>query len=274
MKIRHLVCALALLPIASQAAEPAANMQNAVNPLVRINDFDLTNMHFSVFAANRDAPAETAEQQVRLLNELVNTFMVAHSEQGRRLAADPEMKAAMEVANARLLAQSVINDAFEQIEISDQEVEKVFLEQYAEEGGQEYKARHILLETEEEAAAVIEALDEGGDFEQLAREKSTGPSGPDGGDLGWFTAKSMVKPFADAVMALEDGAYSRAAVETGFGWHVIMREATREVPSPKLEQVYEEIVDKLKAAGLAEFIRDLRKQAVIEVIQTEKGSAE
>jgi len=157
MKFHHLVCALALLPATSLGAEIPSATEATVSPLVRIDDFDLTNLHFSVFVANREAPVETTEQQVRLLNELVNTFMVAHSEQGKALAANPEMQAAMEVANARLLARTVINDALEQMEITDEEIEKIYKQEYAGTGGTEYRARHILLETAEEAAAIIEA---------------------------------------------------------------------------------------------------------------------
>ena len=92
----------------------------------------------------------------------------------------------------------------------------------------EYFARHILVDSEEEARAVIDLLNDGGDFAALAVEYSTGPSGPNGGDLGWFAADVMVPPFADAVRAMEVGSYSVEPVPTQFGWHVIFVEETRD----------------------------------------------
>ena len=84
------------------------------------------------------------------------------------------------------------------------------------------------MQTQAEAQDLIAQLKEGADFQALAKEHSTGPSGPNGGDLGWFAPEQMVKPFADAVIALEDGAFSPDPVQTQFGWHVILREESRD----------------------------------------------
>lgn len=92
----------------------------------------------------------------------------------------------------------------------------------------EYKARHILVKTKPEAQALIDKLRQGADFAQLAMEYSTGPSAPRGGDLGWFHASSMVKPFALVVQALEPGSFSPYPVKTRFGWHVILLEEIRD----------------------------------------------
>lgn len=276
MKLRHLILPLtlpALWAVGNAADENSEPAGSEIKPIVRIGDFKLTNLHFSVFAANSERPAETPEQQIRLLNELINTFMVANSAEGRTLAADPEVKAAMEIANARLLASTVIDNAIENMPVSDEEIEKAYKDKYANSNGREYRARHILLKSESDANAVIAELDQGADFAQLAKEKSIGPSGSGGGDLGWFTPKAMVAPFSEAVMVLKDGEYTPRPVKTRFGWHVIQREGVRDVPVPKLEEVLEEISRDLRTEKLTAFIKGLRDRADIEVIQTARPAA-
>lgn len=128
----------------------------------------------------------------------------------------------------------------------------------------EYNASHILLETEEDALSVIEALNEGGDFATLAAERSTGPSGPNGGELGWFGPGQMVPEFDAAVQALEVGTVSEP-VQTQFGWHVIIVNESRLSPLPPLEQVQPEIVGQLNQVALQSHIDALREAAEIEM---------
>ncbi|MGR3412034.1 MAG: peptidylprolyl isomerase [Paracoccus sp. (in: a-proteobacteria)] len=104
----------------------------------------------------------------------------------------------------------------------------------------EYNAAHILVETEEEAKEIKAQLDDGGDFGALAEQHSTGPSGPNQGDLGWFSADQMVAPFAEAVAAMEPGSVS-APVQTEFGWHLIKLNETRMREAPPLDQVRDQI---------------------------------
>ena len=101
-------------------------------------------------------------------------------------------------------------------------------------------------------------LKEGEDFQALAREFSTGPSGPNGGDLGWFAPEQMVKPFADAVVSLDDGEYSSEPVQTQFGWHVIMREDSRENEPPTLESVRDSIKQRVEQEKFQDYMQGLR----------------
>ncbi|QIK39336.1 peptidylprolyl isomerase [Pontivivens nitratireducens] len=126
----------------------------------------------------------------------------------------------------------------------------------------EYNASHILLETEEEALEVVAALNDGGDFETLAQERSTGPSGPTGGELGWFGPGQMVPEFDAAVQSLEVGTVSEP-VQTQFGWHVIVVNETRLSPLPPLEQIRPEIVGQLNQDALQAHIDSLREGADI-----------
>ncbi len=128
----------------------------------------------------------------------------------------------------------------------------------------EYNASHILVETEEEAQALIAELEGGADFATLAREKSTGPSGPNGGMLGWFGAGRMVPAFEEAVFALEAGQIS-APVQTQFGWHVIRLNETRNQEIPSLDSVRDSIVEQLQTEALLARLEELMQAADVAV---------
>jgi peptidyl-prolyl cis-trans isomerase C len=127
----------------------------------------------------------------------------------------------------------------------------------------EYNASHILVETQEEALAIQADLDGGADFADTAKEKSTGPSGPNGGSLGWFGKGAMVPSFEAAVVGLDVGAVS-APVETQFGWHVIILNEVRNAGAPKLVEVREELAGEIRTNALATAINNLREAATID----------
>lgn len=128
---------------------------------------------------------------------------------------------------------------------------------------QEFNASHILVETEEAAQAIIDELAGGADFAELARTRSTGPSGPNGGSLGWFGKGMMVPPFEEAVLALEPGQVS-GPVQTQFGWHVIRLNETRDTAAPPLEDVRTAIEEQLRGNAIVARIDELRGAALIE----------
>jgi len=130
----------------------------------------------------------------------------------------------------------------------------------------EYKAAHILVETEAAALDLIDKVNAGEEFAALARDFSTGPSGPGGGDLGWFGKGMMVPPFEQAVIELEVGEVSKP-VKTDFGWHVILLNETRAVESPALEDVREMLVEDLRRAAVEAEMAILRSQADIKLIE-------
>lgn len=131
---------------------------------------------------------------------------------------------------------------------------------------QEYNASHILVETEEEAQALITQLQGGADFATLAKEFSTGPSGPNGGELGWFGAGRMVPEFEAAVMMLDVGAVS-APVQTQFGWHVVKLNESRALEAPGFDEIREQLAEQLRDAALGEALTSLTESA--EVVRSE-----
>jgi peptidyl-prolyl cis-trans isomerase C len=131
--------------------------------------------------------------------------------------------------------------------------------------GEEVNARHILLENEDDARAVVAALDEGGDFAELAGEKSIGPTSARGGDLGYFSRDQMVPEFSEAAFALETGAYTKDPVQTQFGWHVILLEDRRDQAPPSFEASEAKLREEVERSVVEGLITGLRDGATIEL---------
>jgi len=259
MKLRTLFAAI-LLSSSALAEEPKV--------IVKVDNFNLNTMHFAYFAAKQKPDGEpSAEQQIKLLNELVNTFILSNSAEGQALAQQPDLAAAIDVSRARLITQALIENTLENSPVTDDEIKVIYDEQYAGKTKQEFKARHILVKTEDEAKALIKQLDSGADFAQLAKEHSTGPSSSAGGDLGWFEKDMMVKPFADAVASMSNGTHSGLPVNTQFGWHIILREDAKDLGAVELAQVKDDIISSLRTQKLRALINKLRENAKVEVKQ-------
>ena len=150
--------------------------------------------------------------------------------------------------------------------VSDDEVRARYDEEIASRPAEnEVNARHILVATAEEARAVITALDSGADFATLAQDRSTGPSGPQGGDLGYFTRGRMVPEFEEAAFKLTVGEYTKEPVQTQFGFHVIKVEDARPVQPPPYEQVAGQVQSGILREKYAELLQSLRNETVISI---------
>ncbi|WP_025900025.1 peptidylprolyl isomerase [Sneathiella glossodoripedis] len=131
----------------------------------------------------------------------------------------------------------------------------------------EVHARHILLENEEKAKEVIELLEGGGNFIELAKEHSTGPSGPNGGDLGYFEKERMVPEFAEAAFAMEVGSFSKEPVQTQFGWHVIYVEDSRDTSPPAYDDMKETLKQTLTNQTVNDLLDSLKEKAVVNIVE-------
>ena len=263
MPIKTLLTTLALaVPLALQAAE-----KPKVVDLVQVNGTKVNNLDLAIFStqATGNQKADSPEQQAAILEELVNIFMLAHSKEGKKLKKHREVAAALKVANARLIAETLVRKKMQDAKISEQAIKTAYQEQYVKAPKIEYKARHILLKTEKDAKDVITALKTGKDFAALAKEKSTGPSKTVGGDLGWFNLQQMVPPFSDALAKMTKNTYSQQPVKTQYGWHVILLEDTRKMPTQKLDQVRDKLIQHLKAQKVGEYIRNIREKSNITI---------
>ncbi|PUB80279.1 MAG: diguanylate cyclase [gamma proteobacterium symbiont of Ctena orbiculata] len=233
-----------------------------VETLLTVNGEAITRTMYSLYFQDRMRNVPDAqnspEMQMSVLNELSNIVIVAQDAEKQGILKRPEVAASVDLLKAKLLTQIAIQDFAGSHEPSEEDIQKAYQEDYAGQSGNEYKARHILVKEQDEATALIEKLDGGADFAELAVEHSTGPTGKNGGDLGWFDVAQMVKPFGDALKTLEKGKYSAAPVETQFGWHVILLEDTRVSEAPSLDSVKGKIVNKLKQVALSDYMQGLR----------------
>lgn len=242
---------------ANQTADPLASLPSAGT----INGQSVPQAALNAFlnARFRKPPAELTEQELAQgRDDFSQLVVLAQKAREQGLNADPEIAGQLMIQEMNALAQTLLSKRMEANEIDDAKVQAAYEAKLNTGEAREYKARHILVETEEAAKAVITKLDEGADFAELAKTDSTGPSGPQGGDLGWFGEGRMVEPFFQATVALESGNYTAAPVQTQFGWHVILLEQTRDRPfaesSAQLKaqmqrEVIESYVNELKDAA-------------------------
>lgn len=206
-----------------------------------------------------------------LVNFLINQKLMAQAAEKRALQETAEFKERMALLRDRTLRDLYFEQSVRD-EVSEEQVRKAYDETAGKvTGEEEVRARHILVETEEAAEAIIEELEGGADFATLAEEKSTGPSGENGGDVGFFGKGDMVAAFAEAAFALEEGAVSEP-VETEFGWHVIKLEERRAKSPPPFEQVQQQIVDNLVRTRYFELIEELKQDTEIKIF--DEGGAE
>ncbi len=209
----------------------------------------------------KPADQATSEERAAAIDELTNIYVMSNVPRAIELGNDPEIKAQIELQGKAILFNALATDFIENNPATDQEIFNTYEEQVALAPPKEFKARHILVESQSEAVALIEELKGGADFVELAMEHSTGPSGPTGGDLGWFTVQAMVAPFSEAVAGMENGAFTLAPVQTQFGWHVILREDSRDSAPPPLDSVRDAIKQQVEQNKFREYMNDARAKA-------------
>ncbi len=253
------------LALAAMIALPAlaAEGPNADTVVARVNGEEIT-------IGNMIIAYETLPQQYQdlpkdmlfdgILNQLIQQSVLSQSH-----GPDVSKRITLSLENERrqLLAGDVMKKIIAE-DVTDADIQAAYDTQYANaDGGMEYNASHILVATEEEAKAIAEELRGGADFAELAKAKSTGPSGPSGGELGWFSPGQMVPEFETAVTALTKGEISDP-VKTQFGWHVITLNDKRKKAAPTLDEVRDTIASDLQRAAIEARIAKLTEAATVE----------
>jgi len=171
----------------------------------------------------------------------------------------------MELARQSLLIRELFAEFQKQNPVTDADAKAEYDKFAAANSGKEYKARHILVEKEAEAKAIIASLKKGGKFDDIAKKSSKDPgSGANGGQLDWAAAGSYVKEFSDAMVALEKGKMTEAPVKSQFGYHIIKLEDVRETQLPKFDDVKPQIAQQLSQQKLSQFQQELRTKAKVE----------
>ena len=258
--------ATALTLIAALTAPAFA--QDADTVVAKVGDTEITLGQMA--ALKLTMPPEMAQVPAAdlwnvLLDEMIRQAALANEGEKELTALDRAF-----LANQRrdYLVRSVMERAAD-FEPTDAEIEAAYAIAFpADTPIIEYDADHILLESEDDAKAVIEELNNGGDFAKLAEERSTDTgSAPSGGDLGWFTADRMVPEFSEAVVAMEPGSTSTAPVQSQFGWHVIKLNETREMTPPTVEEIRDALVQQVRREKVSAEIERISGEAAVERIE-------
>ena len=198
------------------------------------------------------------------MKEMVSLELMRQDAIKTGLDKQPDVIATIDQQQRTALAGAAIQSFMKSNPVSDEDARKVYDEKMST-PSREFNARHILVKEQEEAEAIIKLLDSGSDFSELAREKSTGPSGPKGGELGWFNETQMVKPFAEATAKLEKGQYTKAPVQTQFGWHVIILDDSRESTPVPFDDVKDRVKMLLVNQKMQQHVEAMRSSATIEM---------
>lgn len=250
-----LIVAMAL-PV---AAETEASSDTVV---ARVNGEEITLGHMILARAALPQQYQELPDEVlydAILDQLIQQNLLKQEQDG----VPRHVRLAIENEQRSLLAAETI-DSVMRSAATDDAIQSAYDAKYADGfGEEEFNASHILVETEEEAATIKQQLDDGADFAEMAKEKSTGPSGPNGGELGWFGAGQMVPEFEQAVMALSKGDVS-VPVQTKFGWHVIILNDQRKSKAPELDQVRNELATQIQKDAVEAHVAELTKAGEIE----------
>ena len=207
----------------------------------------------------------TPEMKEELKKAVIDRELLVQEAQKQGLDATPEFKTQMEFTRDSLLIRDLVTNFQKTNPITDAEVQAEYDKFVAHNSGKEYRARHILVEKEDEAKSIIAQLKKGAKFEALAKKLSKDPgSGANGGDLDWAAPGNYVKEFSDAMVKLSKGKFTETPVKTQFGYHVIRLDDVREAQLPKLEEIKPQITQQLGQQKLMKFQEDLRAKAKIE----------
>jgi peptidyl-prolyl cis-trans isomerase C len=252
------VLALSPAPAPAQDKDPVAARVNGLD--VRQSDLDIAEEQFGA-----SLPGETSEaKREALVGFYTDMILMARAAEAKGMAATVEFAKKLQFAKTKLLMETLLK-AEAKAAVTEEALRKVYDQAVKEMGKEEeVHARHILLKTEDEAKAVLADLKKGGDFEKLAKEKSTDPSAKtNGGDLGYFGKGQMVPEFADAAFKLNKGDLSEP-VKSQFGWHVIRSEDKRTKPVPEFDKVKPQLEQFVVRNAQASLIKKLRDEAKIE----------
>jgi peptidyl-prolyl cis-trans isomerase C len=252
----------------------SANAVTAENPAVAtVNGQPITKSFFDFYVrgvSGKETSELSAEQREQALDNLIRAKVVAAKAEADGIAKGHDTAAMIELQRLNILQSAASEKYLSDKKPTDQELRAEYETQVAALPRLEYHARHILVATEDFAKKLITQLEKGAKFEDIAKRESMDGSKEQGGDLQWFTPDRMVKPFADAVVALKPGEYTHTPVQTQFGWHIIKLEETRDLQAPAFDQVKQRLEQMVQAKKFKAYQDELMKTAKVDKTGAEK----
>lgn len=260
--------ALALLPtlLLLGACGNAASPTDAADAVATVNGKPIDKSEFDLYVQNVQQQSQrqvTDAEKSQILDQFIGMKLAAEAAEKSGVAKQPKVEDQLALARMNVIVDAGLQKYLEEHPVTDAELKPEYDAQVAQ-MPREYHARHILVEDKATADAVTKELQGGADFAKLAETKSKDSSAKSGGDLGWFTLDSMVKPFGDAVAALQPGQLSTQPVQSQFGWHVIKLEDSRAAAAPEFEEVKERVKMIVQRKKLQSYLEELRKGAKVE----------
>jgi peptidyl-prolyl cis-trans isomerase C len=254
----HVVTAVVLM-----AAAPWALAQN----VAIVNGKAVPTSRVDLLAKQVEASGRPVSDEVRaqIKEEVVLREIFMQEAQKRGIATSEDYKSQMELARQTIMIRGLFADFQKKNPVSEADLKAEYDKFTAANGGKEYRARHILVEKEDEAKDIIKSIKGGAKFEDIAKKSSKDPgSGANGGDLDWAAAASYVTEFSEAMIKLDKGQMTEAPVKSQFGWHIIRVDDVRQAKLPPFEELKPQIAQQMEQQKLAEFQKSLREKAKVE----------
>jgi len=276
VKMKSLVVALAVAVAApaaiaqadkSEKAGKPAKAAKAVDGKVSVNGVIIPQAHFAAMNREREQSGQpaTAEVATAIKEELISREVLAQAAKKKGLDKDPTVAAQMDMARQAVLIRAFFDDYVKANPITDAQLKTGYEQFVAQMGDKEYKARHILVDKEEDAKAIIASLKRGESFEKVAKEKSKDTGSKDnGGDLDWGPAGRYVPEFGNAMKALQKGQTTETPVKSPFGFHVIRLDDSRAMKVPTFEEVRDNFRQRAQQEQVAKLVQELKSKAKVE----------
>jgi peptidyl-prolyl cis-trans isomerase C len=246
---------------AAPAAAPAAPQS------AKVNGVAIPSAYFDAMNKEREASGQPSTPDVgnAIKDELVNREILSQAARKKGLDKTALVAAQMDMARQAVLIRAFFDDHVKANPITDAQLKTDYDKFVAQMGDKEYKARHVLVETEDEAKAVIASLGKGDSFEKVAKEKSKDTGSKDnGGDLDWGPAGRYVPEFGNAMKALKKGETTKTAVKSPFGYHVIRLDDVRDMKVPAFTEVKDNFKQRAQQEQITKLVQELRSKATVE----------
>jgi len=277
MRFRHLAsAALSAAALALPAAALAQAVKDAPSPakkssakpgvVATVNGVAIPQRRADVLLRERTAQGAPEDEQLRaaIREDLINREVIAQEAARTGFTKNADLQAELDLVRQTVIVQSYVRDWLRKHPVTEDDIKKEYDKAKASTGDKEYKAHHILVDTEDEAKLVIAELKKGGKFEELAARSKDEGSKSKGGDLGWNVPAYYDKAFADALVSLKKGEITETPVRTRYGYHVIRLDDVRPVKFPTYDEVKQRIQQQLSQRKLEQLVRDLRAKAKVD----------
>jgi len=252
---------------AKAPAKPAAAAASSSGPLATVNGVAIPRQRLEIVVKQQVARGAQDSEQLRaqVREALINNELLIQEANRSGLSKKSEVQQQIDITRQEVIANAVVQEHLRTHPVSDAEVQKEYDRAKQLTGDKEYKARHILVSSEDDAKSILADLKKGAKFDEVAQKRSLDEgTRPKGGDLDWNVPTNFDKAFADAMVKLEKGKMTEAPVRSRFGFHIIQLDDVRPVSFPKLDQVKQQIQQRIAGQRIDGMIRDLRAKAKVE----------